>query len=707
MVLSRRDFLAGVGGAGIAYAFQVGCAKDPEVVELQEAPEEPPVRSPDNPGIDYRQWLVVEADGSVTAYTCRVEIGQGLETLLYNVLSQGMELPTDKIRVVLGDTELCPADGPTTGSAATQYVVWGFWQACPWIRADLVERAAQRLGMDAGGLEYRQGEIVSRTDSSRRIAMGDLVDGSVRTTTLDLEAAPAPARDYVDRGTLNVNGEAIVTGTLQYAGDLYPEGCLYGGKLRPRDHASLTEMMSASVRAARSVPGVELVHKGEGSVMVMGQTFTAVQKGLAKVVAEWKEPDRPQVFDREQETRSGAKERAVLEERGQVFAALDEAETVVTETYKTQYASQAPLETHTGVAEANGDSAVIWTGTQNPLLMRFRTARRWKVPEEQIRVIGMPVGGAFGSKAGHKVATEAAAMALRAKTPVKYVYTREEQFNARTRYKDAVVVDISSGVNAAGRITGRRIDIYQDEGFGTENVYNVPHVLTRLYKTRLPVKHAVMRGTSYVQVCYALESHTDMLAGAVGMDPLEFRKLNVSRPSFRPLLDTCGEMIGWKSSALPADHGVGIALCHHGGRQLGVVAAEVSVDRSNGRIAVERLCGTFDIGLVMNRNTLTMGVKGAMLWGLGYALLEEVDLDGHRSYTRSFSDYRIPRFSDVPPIDVAYLDNEAPGSPRGCGELPVIPTIGAICNAVYDAIGVRFYELPMTPERVKTALAEG
>jgi len=267
-------------------------------------------------------------------------------------------------------------------------------------------------------------------------------------------------------------------------------------------------------------------------------------------------------------------------------------------------------------------------------------------------------------------------------------------------------VDISSGVTTAGQLTGRRIDIYQDEGFGTEDVYSVPHVLTRLYKTRLPVKHGVMRGTSYVQVCYALESHTDMVARAIGMDPLEFRQVNVSRPSFRPLLETCGDMIGWEAGRTATDHGVGIALCHHGGRQLGVVAAKVTVDRSSGRITVDRLCGAFDVGLVINRNTLTMGTKGAMLWGLGYALLEEVALDGHRSHTSSFADYRIARFSDTPPIDVTFLDNEAPGSPRGCGELPVIPTVGAICNAVYDAIGIRFYELPMTPERVRKALAE-
>jgi CO/xanthine dehydrogenase Mo-binding subunit len=208
-----------------------------------------------------------------------------------------------------------------------------------------------------------------------------------------------------------------------------------------------------------------------------------------------------------------------------------------------------------------------------------------------------------------------------------------------------------------------------------------------------------------VQSCYALESHTDMVAEAAGLDPVEFRKRNLAVASFGPLLDACAEMIGYARSELPEDHGIGFAICHHGGRQLGAVAAEVSVNRSTGVIRVERLAGAYDIGLVINLNTLTANTKGAMIWGLGYALFEEVAVDGHTSYVRSFEDYRVPRFSDVPPIELAFLDNEARNhSPRGCGELPVPPTAAAICNAVYRAIGVRFHTLPMTPDRVLAAL---
>lgn len=704
MAVSRREFLAGVGGAGLAYAFHLGCAGEEPVVETT-ASRSPPVRSADDPGIDYRHWLVVGANGGVTAYTCRVEIGQGFKTALVNVLCQGMDLPESQVEVVLGDTAICPPDGPTTGSAATQYVVWGFWQACSWVRGDLLHRAADLLDVEVDTLAYRQGEFID-ANGVTRLTMGELVKDTFQITTIDPEVRPDEPPAYIDKRTLNVNGEAIVTGTQVFAGDLHPEGVVYGGRLRSPFHVKLSRLVKMDARVAETVPDVVAVRESRRGPMVFGRTYTAVRKGLAAIDAAWEEPGRPPELDPEREIRGGAELLEVLEEEGDVEKEFSSADRILSESYVTQYASQTPIEPDTAVAEIDGDRAVVSTGTQNPLLMRFRIARQWKVPEEKIQVIGMPVGGGFGSKAGHSAPSSAANLAREIGAPVKTIFSRSEQFNATSRYKESVVIDIASAVDASGRVTARKIDIFQDRGAGTEDVYKVPNVRTRLFQSPMPVRHGVMRGTSYVQVCYALESHVDMLARALGMDPLEYRSRSVTQEAFRPLLSLCGEMCGWSGGRSVSDRGMGIALCHHGGLQLGVVAAEVEVDRSNGRIRVERLWGTFDIGKIINHNTLSMGVRGAMLWGLGYALFEEVELDGHRSHTSSFSDYRIPRFSDTPPIEIDFLDNAVPGSPRGCGELPVIPTIGAICNAVHDAIGVRFYQLPMTPERVLKALME-
>ena len=438
--------------------------------------------------------------------------------------------------------------------------------------------------------------------------------------------------------------------------------------------------------------------------MVVGTTFSAVQRGLAAVVATWKTPHRPQELDNEAEIRAAATLEKVVEEKGRPDATLAASDTVVSETYVTQYASQVPMETETAVAQKEDGRWVVRMGTQNPFLARYRVARNRRIDEADVRVVAMPAGGAFGCKAWNIVGRETVLMAELAGVALKHVYSREADIQWRSRYKESVVVDLTSAVTADGWLAARKIDFFQDEGHGSEDLYDIPHVQTRLYDTRMPTRHATMRGTSYAQDIFAIESHTDMVAEAAGVDPLAFRRRNVLLREFLPVIDECARLMNYPDYRPPADHGVGFAICNHGGRQLGAVGAEVRVDRESGRVEVLRLAGSFDVGVIINRNTAIGGVKGAMIWGLGYALLEEVRLDGHRCYTTGFTNYQIARMSDVPPIEIAFVNNVTPERPRGCGEMPLPPTTAAIANAVYNAIGVRFYEIPITPERVKAAL---
>jgi len=375
---------------------------------------------------------------------------------------------------------------------------------------------------------------------------------------------------------------------------------------------------------------------------------------------------------------------------------------VLSETYLTQYATQAPIETDTAVAKMSedGTSYDVWAATQNPWKVRESTARYVGVKHSQVRIQGMPVGGGFGAKISNHTNAEAALLAKLAGAPVKVVYSRKNQFQHRGSYKAAVLVDISTGVTTDGKIFARKINSFQDVGMGTTNTYNIPHVLTKLYKTEWPFPRAISRGTSFVQNCFATESHIDMVAAAIGMDPVEIRRKNVQYPAFVPLLDACAELIGYDTYQAPPDEGIGFALIVHSVHQLGVVAAEVAVDRPTGKIKVKRLCGAFDIGTVINRRMCEVGIRGGMIWGLGYALKEKIKLDGHRAFTANLAEYGLPRFSDIPLIDMVFLDNHNPGSPRGCGEMPMIPTIGAIANAVHKAVGVRFRSTPLTPDKI-------
>lgn len=702
MALTRRSFLE-IAGSAVVYGFSFSCGiLDEDSIELpKDWLIEPASRYFEN----YTQWFVIHPDGSVTAYTGRTELGQGLKTVLGNVISQGFDLPPEKVELVMGDTDLCPDDGPSAGSSSTLKVGWGFWTACHRVRNDLMRRASEALGRPEADLEYRAGIIVDRNDPSTRVGIGELVDGNVRLASIDPDSVHVEIPKYVDKGTPAANGEAIVTGTLTYAGDVFPGECDYGSFLLPKYHVWMTELLSVDLEGARKISGVKTAERSEQSAFVVADSYQTVQRALEAMNAVWAVPKRPREFDNEAEIRTDTKLIQTVEKRGDPQEAFARCAHDLSESYITQYANPAPIETDTAVARADDSGVEVWASTQGPFIARNRIAKRFGISEKTVRVIGMPVGGAFGSKLANPAPDDAARMALESGRTVKHVDSRAAQFNYRGRVKESVLIDIHSGVSSSGELLAQTIDLHQDVGRGTTNVYRVPNIRTRIYKAEMPIRHLTMRGTSYTQTCFALESHMDMLAETVGLDPVEFRKRNLVTSSFANLLDTCAEMIDYDPAQTLEDRGTGFGLCFHAGRQFAAVTAEVSVDRATGVIRVEQMCGAYDIGQVMNINTLTASTKGAMICGLGYALTEEVTIDGHAPLTQSLHSYKVPRFSHVPPIKLAFFDERVgKGKPRGCGEVPVPPTIAAICNAVYRAIGIRFHTLPMTPARVLAAL---
>jgi isoquinoline 1-oxidoreductase len=708
MSVSRRQFLKAMGGAGLLYAVRFAPGSEPQdktydVFPMDIDDDECVAAILD---IDYSEWIVLGPDGKVKIFTGRTELGQGLKTVLTAVVTQGLEIPQGKLTVVQGDTELCPDDGPTTGSSATKYVGWGYWIACEKIRADLISRASRSLGIPVRELHYRNGGVGRKGTRNILKRAFELGSGQVVKLSVDPRASSSNDKTYVDLGIPNVNAKKIVTGKLKYVGDLYIPGVLYAGWLSQPYHPKQTVLKSADLSAARAIPGVKMVDVIGGRVAVVAERYNDVLKALDAVNAEWSVPQRSEILQLEEESRSRAELFEVKEQEGNVDAGLAVSDLVVSETYTTQYTTQAPMETDTAIArmEDGGKRATVWASSQHPHRAREIVSKFLGISESSIQVIGMPLGGGFGGKTSNPVTMEAAGLARFVGAPVKLIYSRKDQFQLRGRFKAACVIDLTTGVSANGKMMARKIDIIHDMGFGTTNTYTIPHTLTNVYHADWPFKRAVSRGTSFVQTCFAVESHVDMVAAALGVDPLEFRRNNVRFQAFVSLLDVCAEMIGYYNYQPGPNSGIGMAIVNHGGSQLGAVAAEVKVNPSTGKVTVKKICGAFDIGTVINRNTATVGIRGAITWGIGYALYEEIILNGHRTETADLMVYHLPRFSDIPPVEIAFLDNYQPGSPRGCGEMPVIPTIGAIANAVYKAIGIRFYSTPITPEKIKKAL---
>jgi isoquinoline 1-oxidoreductase len=699
--MNRREFLASLGGAGLFFAIRFTSRADTNDNDQVVSH----IKTTD---IDYTEWIVFGPDDSVSVFTGRTELGQGLKTVITALVTQGLDISQEKLTVVQGDTDCCPDDGPTVGSAATKLVGWGFWLACEKIRGNLVSRASRRFGIPVGKLEFRSGGVGLKGESHNLASAYELGEGETVKLSIDPKAA-STGKQYVDLGIQNVNAEQIVTGGLTYVGDVKTPGMLYAGLKVQAYHPRLTRLLSEKVDAAQKVPGVKLVEAVDGRVAVVGERYSDVLKALDLVETRYSVPARPKEIRLEEEVRAEAKLLMVKEERGDVDAGLAASDLVISETYTTRNVAHAQIETDVSTAlPADAEGRVtVWVGSQYPHLNRRYVANRLNKSESDVHVIAVPVGGAFGGKIASPVHMQAAVLAQRVGAPVKLIYSRKDQFQMLSQFKAAVVIDITTGVSADGKILARKMDIFQDEGEGTDYTYAIPNVRTRLYETEWFLGHAAWRGTSFVQDCFAIESHVDMVAHRLGLDPLEFRRRNVYYTAYIPLLDDCARAINYDNPNLSADEGIGWAIVRHGGAQLGVVAARVHVDRVSGIVTVKQVCAAFDVGPIINHRTATACVRGGIAWGIGYALKEEVKLNGHSVETEFLSEYKIPRFSDMPRISINFFDNHHPGSVRGCGELPVIPTVGAIVNAVYNAIGVRFYSTPITPERVREALGTG
>jgi isoquinoline 1-oxidoreductase len=348
-----------------------------------------------------------------------------------------------------------------------------------------------------------------------------------------------------------------------------------------------------------------------------------------------------------------------------------------------------------------------WNPTQAPFRAQNDVAEALGISPKQVRVITPFVGGGFGGKTRNQQAVEAARLAKLTGKPVQVAWSRQEEFFYDT-FRPAAIIDITSGLNSNNEITSWDYKIYYAGSRSSRPVYNIPHfVVSSLGGWRgrpgtHPFRVGAWRGPGSNTNVFAMECHIDIMAEKAGMDPLSFRIKNLTDKRMLRVLKTAAEMFGHSFAKLPSGKGYGMAITDYRGTYLATMA-EVKVDAGSGQIRVERIVCAQDVGEVINPEGAIMQIEGGLIMGLGYVLTEEVHFKGGDVLDKNFDTYELPRFSWLPKIGARLIDNPDM-APQGGGE-PAITSMGAvIANAVYDAVGVRFFELPMTPARVKAAI---
>jgi nicotinate dehydrogenase subunit B len=687
--LARRDFFKALGGGVlVVFALRGVAAQDESGSGRRGAG-----RGGGEASQDLGAWLHVGEDGAVTAYTGKVEMGQGIRTSLAQAVAEELRAPLASVEMLMGDTELTPFDQGTFGSRTTPTMNPQLRRAAAAARELLIDLAAEQLKAERGSLVVAEGRV-THTATKRSLGFGELTKGRKLVKTIDAGVALTPADKWEVMGkpARKVSGRAVVKGEHRYTSDIKRPGMLYGKVLRPS--AIGATLASLDTKDAESMAGVFVVRDGD-FVGVAAPTTQAASQALAAIRAEWKttpQPSSKEIFDYFKKNATEDDRSNYV--RGSVAEGLAAARQKLEGRYTVAYIAHAPLEPRAAVAEwGEGGKLTVWTGTQRPFGVRGELAEAFRIPEAQVRVIVPDTGSAYGGKHTGEAAVEAARLSKGAGRPVKLVWSREEEFTW-AYFRPGGLIEVSSGATAEGRLTAWEFHNYNSGSAGIRTPYDIPHQRIEFHPVRSPLRQGSYRALAATANNFARETNMDELARALKIDPLELRRRNLKDERLLAVLEASAKAFGWGKSARAAGSGVGFAC---GTEKGGYVAtcAEVSVDKAS-RLKVVRVVTAFECGAIVNPDGLKNQVEGALIQGLGGAIFEAVDFREGKILNPHFSLYRVPRFGDVPALETILLDRKDLPS-AGAGESPLIALAPAIGNAIFDATGLRRRSLPLAP----------
>jgi nicotinate dehydrogenase subunit B len=640
-------------------------------------------------------WVHVGTDGRIRGFTGKAEVGQGTRTALALVIAEELRVSVDRVDLRMADTDLCPWDMGTFGSRSMPDAAPALATAAAGAREVLVTLAAERMHRARSELAAVDGEVRG-TGETHGIPYGELVQGQNRVETVSPSSSLTPPERWhrAGRGAVDLAAAEVVTGRRVYTSDLQLSGMLHGVVLHPPAYGA--HLVEVNLEAARRLPGVVAVHEGE-FVGVAAASSTEARAALETIRPVWNTAPEPSESDIESYLRSHRHVGDAWDEDarvlGDVDAALASAPLRLEATYRSAYIAHVPLETHCAIADWNGPRVTLWVGTQTPFRVRDEIAKAFAISADNVRVIVPPTGSGFGGKHGGAIALAAARLARAAQRPVRMAFNREEEFRYGY-FRPMAVIDVRVGADPQGRLLAWSFHNVNAGSAALFPPYRIPHQRVDNELSRSPLPQGSYRSLAAAANNFARESVIDEVARKVGVDPLRLRESNLEDERLRTVLARTAEIAGWAGRQRRTGRGFGLALGSEKGSRVATFA-EVRVD-SDRRLYVERLVTVLEAGAIVNPDNLRSQVEGAMVMGLGGALFEGVHFDAGVVRNPRLSQYRVPRFSDLPQMEVELVDRrDLP--PVGAGETPLIAVAPALANAIFDATGCRLRALPLVP----------
>ena len=647
------------------------------------------------------QRIRLERDGSVTALSGKIDFGQGIRTAFAQIVADELDVPIERVNVVLGDTDQVPFDFGTFGSRSVAQETPLLRKAAAFARQQLIDRASARLGVAVEKLDTDAGAIVG---GGTRVPYAELLDSEPLTGTIPegVHLMPTDRRKYSGRPMPHVEARAVVTGRATFVADTRLPGMARGAMVRPPMRGA--KLRSLDDAAARAMPGVIAVVRQGDVVGVVADREDQARAAAGAVNAEWQAipVDGPTAEVR-------------IRTEGDVDERLRGASVRLAQTYVLPPIASAPIGPSAAVADIRADGATMYVGTQRPFGVREQVAKTVGLPEKKVRVLPQITSGTYGRNSSADAAVEAAILSKGSGRPVLLQWTREEEF-AWSPSRPEAVLEIAAGLDADGRIASWRYDehtnVHTAAGLDpqvlvvTSGRNAVPpytgfpaKVTLHIEPTRL--RTANFRSLAASENVFAIESFMDELAAVSGQDPLAFRLRHIDDPRLRRVVEHVAERSGLRER-VDGRRGRGMACTVYHGTYVGEVA-EVEVSLS-GAVRLVTVWCVIDPGQTLNpegvRNQTEGGIQQSASWTLKEELLHR---DG-RVMNTGWDTYPIATFRDAPDSIKVFVEGDEAAPPTGVGEPGAVPTAAAIANAVYAASGARLRSVPLTRERVRKAM---
>jgi nicotinate dehydrogenase subunit B len=752
---SRRSLLKTGGALVVSVGVPIGLDTVLKIGTAFAQGAKPPL-TPDQ----LSSYIAVNADGTVSAFFGKMDMGQGLFVAIGQMVAEELDVPFKSVTVIMGDTATSVNQGGASGSTGVQMGGKQMRVAAAEARRVLIEMAGEHLHLSTDALAVTDGVVHAKADPAKKVSYAELIGGRYFNVQLDWnkqmgntlyapgKAKPKDPKDHTIVGKPIARSDVApkVYAQEDFCTDVKVPGMVHGRMLRPAVAGAIPVKVEESSIAG--IPGAKVVWE-KGFLGVVAEKEWDAVRAAQKLKVEWSDtkppfPNWTALYDhiRKAPVRKreiGGKESGNVEEAFKTATRIIEAE------YEWPFQSHACMGPACATVEIKDGNVTCWTGSQKPHFVRNGIALTLGIPAERVRAIWVVGPGSYGRSDADDAAMDAAVLAKAVGKPVRVQYTREQATGWDPK-GPASIHRARAAIDAAGHVIAyeftskgfSRIDVNTNGGAPWDTLagqlrdvelksadgFGVPAESYEFANKRLawetipplldrgsPLRSAHLRDPVGPQVHFASESFIDEVAAALNLDPIEFRLRHVRDARDIAVIKAAADKAGWQTRPSPRHDqtgnkvsGRGIAYSQRNGTRCAIVA-EVDIDRASGKIWARKFTIAHDCGQIINPDGLRHTIEGNIVQGVSRTLWEEVKFDERNVTTIDWMTYPILDITETPQTIDIVLINHPDIAPSGAGEPSIRPVAAAIANAIFDATGVRIRRVPFSPDRVKQSLS--